>query len=75
MRKTILLLFIMIGISLTQQGYSQINVFHIDNNATVSGKDGIFYALPRTVIKIDVTIDRIENYKGPYAEYALLFCP
>ncbi len=73
MRKTILLLFIMIGISLTQQGYSQINVFHIDNNATVSGKDGIFYALPRTVIKIDVTIDRIENYKGPYAEYALRY--
>jgi hypothetical protein len=73
MRKTIFLLYMMIAVSFIQQGYSQINVFHIDNNATVSDKDGIFYALPRTVITIDVTIDRIENYKGPYSEYALRY--
>ena len=47
----------------------QINVFHIDNNAP-AGREGIFYALPRTVIRIEVTIDRVENYKGPYADYA-----
>ena len=34
---------------------------------------GVFYALPRTVVNIDVTIDRIENYKGPYADYALRY--
>ena len=73
MRKDFLLLLMIIAISFAQQGYSQINVFHIDNNSTTSEKDGIFYALPRTVIKIDVTIDRIENYKGPYSEYALRY--
>ncbi len=73
MRKIFLLLCFLISVSFIQQGYSQINVFHIDNNASASDKDGVFYALPRTVIKIEVTIDRIENYKGPYAEYALRY--
>ena len=33
-------------------------------------QQGVFYSLPRTVVNIEVSIDRIENYKGPYAEYA-----
>jgi len=53
--------------------YSQISVFHIDKNTIQSNKDGIYYSLPRTVIKVNVTIDRIENYKGPYADYALKY--
>ena len=53
--------------------FAQINVLHIDNNAAPQTKEGIFYSLPRTVIKIDVKIDRIENYKGPYADFALRF--
>ena len=53
--------------------FGQINVLRIDNNAPPPTKDGIFYSLPRTVVKIDVKIDRIENYKGPYADFALRF--
>ena len=50
---------------------AQINVFHIDNETTPPTREGIFYSLPRTVVKVEVKIDRIENYKGPYAEFAL----
>ncbi len=50
---------------------AQINVFHIDNETTPPSREGIFYSLPRTVVKVEVKIDRIENYKGPYAEFAL----
>ncbi|MFZ4523375.1 MAG: DUF4831 family protein [Bacteroidales bacterium] len=53
--------------------FGQINVLHIDNGSAPQTKDGIFYSLPRTVVKIDVKIDRIENYKGPYADFALRF--
>jgi len=53
--------------------FAQINVVRIDNNAAPQTKEGIFYSLPRTVVKIDVKIDRIENYKGPYADFALRF--
>ena len=53
--------------------FGQINVFHIDKNTPQTNKDGIYYSLPRTVIKVNVAVDRIENYKGPYAEYALKY--
>jgi hypothetical protein len=66
------LIFIFSGFFLNRV-FSQINVFHIDNNTSATGKEGVFYSLPRTVIRIDVEIDRIENYKGPFSEYALKY--
>ena len=54
-------------------GFPQINVIRVDNSASPSDKDGIFYALPRTVIRIDVVIDKMENYKGPYSDYAMRY--
>ncbi|MEI7897667.1 MAG: DUF4831 family protein [bacterium] len=53
--------------------FGQINVLRIDNNAAPQTKEGIFYSLPRTVVKVEVKIDRAENYKGPYADFALRF--
>jgi hypothetical protein len=72
MRKIISVLFILLS-AFSFRGEAQINVMHVDNNTTLTGKEGIFYALPRTVIRVDVTVDRIENYKGPYSEYALKY--
>lgn len=53
--------------------FSQVNVIRVDNNAMPQTGEGCFYSLPRTVVKIEVKIDRIENYKGPYADYALRY--
>jgi hypothetical protein len=52
---------------------AQLKVYHIESNATPPVSQGVFYSLPRTVVNIEVTIDRIENYKGPYADYALRY--
>ena len=57
-------------LGLSQRLAAQINVYHITSSASPETGEGIFYALPRTVVNIKVVIDRIENYKGPYAEYA-----
>jgi hypothetical protein len=70
MKKTIAAA-IMVQLFLACTVFAQINVLRIDNNSAPQTKDGIFYSLPRTVVKIDVKIDRIENYKGPYADFAL----
>ncbi|MCX6243457.1 MAG: DUF4831 family protein [Bacteroidetes bacterium] len=72
MKRILLLIVFFMAVSLPSV-FSQINVFHIDNSTLETGREGVFYSLPRTVIKIDVTIDRIENYKGPYSEYALKY--
>jgi len=67
-------LAVLLILSLYSAGsFAQINVVHIDNNAMPLTGEGIFYSLPRTVVRIDVKIDRIENYKGPYADYALRY--
>ncbi len=68
-------LFTLAMITMLSAGWAfgQINVFHIDNNSAPLTGDGIFYSLPRTVVSVQVRIDRIENYKGPYADYALRF--
>ena len=62
---------IMVQMVLTCTVSGQINVVKIDGDAAPLTKEGIFYSLPRTVVKIDVKIDRVENYKGPYADFAL----
>ncbi|MBE0648769.1 MAG: DUF4831 family protein [Bacteroidales bacterium] len=51
----------------------QISVYHIDPSSAPISQQGIFYSLPRTVVNIEVVIDRIERYKGPYSEYALRY--
>lgn len=71
--KRLLITVIMLYFAMNCSVFAQINVLRIDNNAAPQTKEGIFYSLPRTVVKIDVKIDRIENYKGPYADFALRF--
>jgi len=46
------------------------NVVKVDNTKPASKKNGFYYALPRTFIKVDVVINKTEQIKGPYAEYA-----
>ena len=66
----ITLVLMLLGSSIA---YAQISVVHIDNNTFPQTNEGIFYSLPRTVVNITVKIDRIENYQGPYADYALRY--
>ncbi len=49
---------------------AQISVSKVDQTANLSASDGIFYALPRTVIQVDIIVNKIQKVKGPYAEYA-----
>ncbi|MEI7661569.1 MAG: DUF4831 family protein [Bacteroidota bacterium] len=64
---------IMVQIVMVCTVFGQINVLRIDNNAAPLTKEGMFYSLPRTVVKVEVKIDRVENFKGPYSDFALRF--
>ena len=50
--------------------FAQVSVYHVDASTDLSGKNGLLYALPKTAIKVVVTVKKTENKKGPYAEYA-----
>jgi len=50
--------------------FGQITVQKVSPESTIANKQGVFYALPLTVIKVDVVVKKTEFYSGPYADYA-----
>jgi len=48
----------------------KIVVQHISSIGEKDAANGIFYALPQTVITIDVKVTKTENIKGPYNAFA-----
>ncbi|MGC8865474.1 MAG: DUF4831 family protein [Bacteroidales bacterium] len=68
MKKYILSLWVIIA--LTGLSLGQVNIYPVSSNTNKPDKNGVFFALPRTVVKVTVKVREIENMRGPYAEYA-----
>jgi len=66
MRKLALLLFI---ICVHLAGFSQYTVTKVTNSINTA-QTGMFYSLPQTVIKIDLTLERIDQKPGPLSDFA-----
>jgi len=49
---------------------AQISVSKIDDSFNAGNKDGIVYALPRTLIQVDVIVEQKELLAGPLRNYA-----
>ena len=49
---------------------AQISVSKIDDSFNSAGNEGIIYALPRTLIQVDVTVEQKELLAGPLRNYA-----
>lgn len=50
--------------------FAQITVSKIDGNFNAMSREGVIYALPRTIIQVDVTIEQKEMLAGPLRNYA-----
>jgi hypothetical protein len=61
---------VLIAMLLINSVFAQVSVYHVGESSDLSGKNGLLYALPKTAIKVVVTVKKTENKKGPYAEYA-----
>lgn len=64
MKKLFLILALLASVSLEAQ-----YVTTFAKNIPETQEDGIFYYLPRTVIKLEFTIEETDYYIGPYAEF------
>lgn len=63
-----LLFFIFLSIDTT---CAQTNVIKVNQaESSIYGLEGVFYSLPQTVVKVDISVNKIQKVKGPYAEYA-----
>ncbi len=67
MKKVILTTLLILSIAGIK---AQINVSKVGSTAIPAESDGLFYALPQTVIQVDIIVNKIQKVKGPYAEYA-----
>jgi hypothetical protein len=52
------------------QANGQYVVKRTTGNTTNTTQDGFYYALPRTVLQIDLTLEHIKRIPGPLADYA-----
>lgn len=52
---------------------AQIKVTRIEGPEMLTGKTGIIYNLPRTVILVDLCVSRNQQFAGPLAQYASEF--
>ncbi len=48
---------------------SSFNVIHVNKCQNLSQNQGLYYALPQTVITVDITVERTDKIKGPYANF------
>jgi hypothetical protein len=62
------LLLMMLLLSSTEI-FSQFIVRKVHDQNVNTSQDGFFYALPQTVLKIDLLIEKIQQQKGPLSEY------
>jgi hypothetical protein len=69
MKKTIPILVILL-VAAVNQVFSQLNVSKVENSSFDPASEGFFYSLPRTGLKIDITVKKTQKIKGPYSEFA-----
>ncbi len=49
---------------------SQYQVYRLEQQQDFISKEGMFYFLPRTVINVEVTVEKTDYVKGPYAGFS-----
>lgn len=66
MRKLLILLFS----AVISFSFAQISTKKINPTETLGATNGVVYALPKALIRLDVWVEKTEHLKGPYSTYA-----
>lgn len=65
--RTIIVVLIIFSTTLIQ---SQVKISKVNNRIGATEKEGFFYSLPQTHLKIELIVQRVEKIAGPLAPYA-----
>lgn len=63
-------LFIVPFVLLFSVSFAQVKVYPVKSGIDLGDKPGVFYALPRTWMKVEIVVNKTEYQAGPYAEFA-----
>lgn len=64
------LLYITLVVMLSSCSSEYVNVYHVNDKSEFEDGNGSYYALPKSVIKVDVAVTKKQYVKGAFAEYA-----
>lgn len=59
-----------LAILLPMQAQYKVFPLHVGDSLTASSVSGYIYTLPRNYFQVEVTLQKINRYPGPFAEYA-----
>ena len=62
-------------IMIAAMAFGMANAQYVTTHAKIAmpgQQKGIYYALPRTVIQLDLLVDKTELVEGPYSDYAYM---
>ena len=65
MKKLLLILFVIVSLNLDAQ-----YVTNYAKNVKQTEVDGVFYYLPRNIIRVDFVVEKNQSYKGKYSSFA-----
>ncbi len=60
----------LIGTFFIQSAFSQISSLAVDAGEIDPSSDGFFYSLPLNLVRVDVTVLKVEEYKGKFSDQA-----
>lgn len=63
-------IFLVSLLALASISFAQVYTQKVNPSETYTSANGVVYALPETVIRLDVWIEKTEFIQGPYASYA-----
>lgn len=55
--------------SYSLSGFSQYTVTKVVGQSVNTSADGFYYALPQTVLKVDLVVEKLQRQKGPLSEF------
>ena len=65
MKKLLLILFVIVSLNLDAQ-----YVTNYAKNVKQTEVDGVFYYLPRNIVRVDFVVEKNQSYKGKYSSFA-----
>lgn len=65
MKKLLLILFVIVSLNLDAQ-----YITNYAKNVKQTEVDGVFYYLPRNIIRVDFLVEKDQSYKGKYSSFA-----
>ena len=65
MKKLLLILFVIVSLNLDAQ-----YVTNYAKNVKQTEVDGVFYYLPRNIVRVDFIVEKNQSYKGKYSSFA-----